>query len=348
MDFDAKLIPLHRHPLGFIEAFCSLGARQEELLKGTGISPATFDMQEVYISYNQIHALIRNGIRLCPLPAVGVHVGMRFDWCFWGPVGFAVYCSPSLKDAAEAFKRYMVTAQPFYTMVASQPNAYLDADNRVVEPLDYPTADDRDPMVRQFIHEFRLAVSLRIWDMCGNKSVDDPSIHVRLTTPKPEDTSLYDSLPCTSITFDCDESSISGQIDFAFKRFRLLRLRTFERLVRQCERELSRMPAHVTFADRVRWHIRAHFKPDINLEQVATQLSMTPRSLTRRLAGENASFRRILHEVRMEIASHQLRFSRLSVEDVSEITGFSCASSLRRAMKNWTGTTISQIREAVA
>lgn len=47
----------------------------------------------------------------------------------------------------------------------------------------------------------------------------------------------------------------------------------------------------------------------------------------------------------MEIATHQLRSSALSVDEVAEIVGFSCASSLRRAMKKWSGTTISNIRE---
>ncbi|WP_148862117.1 AraC family transcriptional regulator [Marinobacter fonticola] len=345
MNFDSKLIPLHRHPLGFIEAFCTLGANQNDLLRGTGISPALFDMQDVCVSYNQLHALIGNGIRLLPRPGLGLQVGMNFDWSFWGPVGFVVHCSTNLKDAAEAFRRYMVTAQPYYTMAASHPNSYLDADNRIVEPLDYPTAEDGNPVMRAFIREFRLAISLRIWDLCGNKTVEDPSVHVRLSIPEPEDAEPYSALPCSSITFGCEESTISGQLEFVFKRFRRLRQRTFERIVKQCERELSRMPSHVTFADRVRWHIRAHFKPEITLDQVAMQMSMTPRSMTRRLANENASFRKILHEVRMELASHQLRFSRLSVEDVSELTGFSCASSLRRAVKNWTGATISQIRE---
>jgi AraC-like DNA-binding protein len=101
----------------------------------------------------------------------------------------------------------------------------------------------------------------------------------------------------------------------------------------------------ITFTDRVRWHIRSHFNPAIDLEQVAQGMQMPPRSLTRRLAAEKTSFRKLLHSVRMEIATHQLRSSGLSVDEVAEIVGFSCASSLRRAMKKWAGTTISHIRE---
>ncbi|WP_250460990.1 AraC family transcriptional regulator [Microbulbifer litoralis] len=346
MNLDSALVPLHRHPLGFIEAFCNLGARQQDLLDGTGISPAMFGMQRACISYRQLQRLFHNGIHLCPQPDLGLAVGMQFDWSFWGPVGFTVYCSPSLRHAGEAFRRYMVTAQPYFATHAAEPNSYLDADNRVVEPIDYTTGSDEEPVLRDFIREFRLAITLRIWDLCGNKSVADPSVRVRIAAPSPAEYSYYDALPCDSLTFGCDSNSISAHADYVFQPFRPLRRRTFDSILRLCERELARVPAAVTFADRVRWHIRAHFRPDLDLKAVAAQLQLTPRSLSRRLAREEESFRDLLHRVRMEIASHHLCHSQLPVEQVAEIAGFSCASSLRRAVKNWSGLTIGQIRDS--
>ena len=79
----------------------------------------------------------------------------------------------------------MVTSQPYFSAHAARPNAYMDADSRIVEPIDYTTGSDDDPPMRTFIREWRLAVTLRVWDLCGNKSVADPSIHVRLDFPKP-------------------------------------------------------------------------------------------------------------------------------------------------------------------
>ena len=93
-------------------------------------------------------------------------------------------------------------------------------------------------------------------------------------------------------------------MDYVLKRFRPLRKRAYERIVRECEEELARTPQQVGFSDRVRWHIRGHFRPNLDLNTVARELRMTPRSLSRRLAMEDTSFRRLLHEVRMEIASH--------------------------------------------
>lgn len=344
MDFDARLIPLHRIPLGFIEVFSELGASQSALLKGTGISPTMFEMQESRISYNQWRTLLVNGVRECPHPQLGLQVGLKLHWSFWGPVGLMVECSPSLKDIAESFRRYMVTVQPFYALHASRPNSYLDKGKRVVEPINYATSQDADPVLKDFLRQFRLATTLRLWDQCGNKSVADPDIHVRLNLPTPSSYEFYQKLPCQSLTFGCKDSTISGSIDLVFKRFHSLRLRTYERLQRECEQELDRFSERFSFAERVRWHMRSHFAPDLELNQVAEQLQIAPRNLSRRLSADGETFRTLLHEIRMEIALHHLRNSGLAVEEIADYTGFSCASSLRRAVKNWSGKTANDLR----
>lgn len=346
MGLDTRVIPLHRHPLGFIEAFTQMGVDLDDLLCGTGISPRMFEMQGTRISYRQQQKLIRNGIALSPEPGAGLRVGLSFDWSFWGPVGFVVHCSPSLKAAGEALKRYIVSSQPYYALLIARPNTYLDVDLRVVEPLDYPTVVDGDPDLQIFLHEFRLAITVRMWDLCGNKQVADPHIHVELDYPPPAYADCFEQLPCTSLRFDAGGSRVSGSAELVFEPFRPYRKRTYERLIQQCEQELEDVPVCITWCDRVRWHIRAHFNRGISLEQVAEGMQMSSRALARRLAAEDATFRQLLHAVRMEMASHQLRSSDLSVDAVSEMLGFSCASSLRRALKNWSGNTISHIKAA--
>lgn len=345
MDFNARVIPLHLNPLGFIEVFTRHGAELHDLLRGTGISPAMFDMQDIRISYMQQQALIRNGLNLCRTPGLGLITGLEMDWCFWGPLGYIIHSSPSLKEAGESFRRYMVIAQPYYTVMVAKPTTYFDARHRLVDPLEYPSDDIFDEDIRLFTLEFRVAVTSRLWAICGNQDVDDTSVHVTLGYPEPGHSELYSRLPCESVAFGADETAISAAVPYVVKPFRKLRTRAFRRLIQQCEQELNQGPLNISFTDRVRWHIRAHFTPNIDLDRVAAGMQMPPRSLTRRLASEDTSFRKLLHSVRMEIATHQLRSSGLSVDEVADIVGFSCASSLRRAMKKWAGTTISNLRE---
>ncbi|MFL1404482.1 helix-turn-helix domain-containing protein [Marinobacter sp. M1N3S26] len=345
MDFNARVIPLHLHPLGFIEIFVRHGASLSDLLKGTGISPAMFDMQDIRISYLQQQTLVRNGIQHCRKPGLGLITGMEMDWSFWGTLGYTIHSSPSLKEAGEAFRRYLVIAQPYYALMVSRPTTYIDCNRRVVDPLDYATDEVYEEDVRMFTLEFRVAMAARLWTLCGNPDARDTDVHVTLDYPEPAHVDLYSELPCKSVTFGTDRTAISADYNYVIKPFRPYRRRAYRKLIQQCEQELNQAPVDITFTDRVRWHIRSHFNPSIDLEQVAQGMQMPPRSLTRRLAAEKTSFRKLLHSVRMEIATHQLRSSGLSVDEVADIVGFSCASSLRRAMKKWSGTTISHIRE---
>lgn len=344
MDLDSKMVPLNRHPLGFIECFTQLGANLHDILAGTGIVPALLNRRDSRISYRQQKQLLANGLRHCPPEGLGLRVGLMYDWSFWGPAGYMVYCSPSLKAVGEAIKHYVVASQPLYVALSSRPNSFMDSNQRIVEPLDYPIATGGGPELIRFAHEFRLAITCRLWDMCGNKAVDDPRVHVQLGYAEPSYSELFQQLPCTSIMFNCPASQISAHAAFVLQPFRLFRKQAFQALVQQCEEELNRGPVPIPFPDRVRWHMRAHFNRKINLDSVSSAMQMTPRSLSRRLAAEGVSFRQLLHSVRMELAAHHLRASNLSVDEVSDMLGFSCASSLRRAVKNWSGNTISGIR----
>lgn len=337
MDPHAKLIPLRLHPMGFIEAFTELGIDLNALLRGTDIHPRLFDQKDAKISYAQQRVLIQNGIDLAREPGLGLLVGKRFDWSFHGTVGGVIHCSPSLREAGEAFNRYLAIAQPFYAMSPRPPLGYIHEKDLLIYPLRCLPTGQRDQAIARFELECTLANTLRFWDICGNKSVDDASVHVSLNYPEPEYVHLFRDLPCTSIRFGCESSHIAADKQFVIKPFRLMRKHAFDWIVEQCEEELRRTNLETTYTDRVRWHVYKNFNKQVAIESVAEILHLTPRTLTRRLAQEDTTFRNILNDVRMEIISFHLRHSKLSIDEIAELMGFSCASSLRRAVRNWSG-----------
>ncbi|MFC4312818.1 AraC family transcriptional regulator ligand-binding domain-containing protein [Steroidobacter flavus] len=337
MDADAAVIPLQLHPLGFIEAFTQLGANLTALLRGTGISHAMLDDPRARISYAQQARLIGNGLARCRQPGLGLIVGQMFDWSYYGTVGGVVQCSPSLRAAGEAFQRYLMIAQPWYAFRGRRPTTYLDLDGMIVCPLHCFPAGEASAPLRQFEGEFRLATQLRLWDSCGNKAAPDTSIHVCLSHGEPRHVHLYHALPCSSIRFDCARSYIAAHRHFVLEPFRPFRRRAFDRIIQRCEQELNESQVEPSYRAKVRWHVFAGFNKRPPLKEIASMLSVTPRALTRRLASEGATFRGIAHEVRMELTAHHLRCSHLSVDQIAELMGFSCASSLRRAIRNWSG-----------
>lgn len=324
--------------MGFIEAFTQLGVGVDSLLADTGIDVAMLEDSNAKISYRQQQALVQNGIQRYGKSGVGLLVGQLFDWNYYGTVGYVVQCSPSLYAATEALARYLMIAQPYYAMHPRRPDTYIDENDQVlIELQPYPYFDQTDPVMLQFQMEFRLALTLRVWDLCGNKSVPDPSVRVCLNYPKPPHAALYDSLPCASIQFGGDRSYVAAHHQFVTKPFRPMRRHAFKNLMKICEEELRNAKLETTYTAKVRWHVHSRFNNQVTIEEVAALLQIGQRSLERKLADENTTFRDIVQDVRMELAAYHLRCSKLGVDQIAALMGFSSASSLRRAIRNWSG-----------
>jgi AraC-like DNA-binding protein len=69
--------------------------------------------------------------------------------------------------------------------------------------------------------------------------------------------------------------------------------------------------------------------------RVRTRLS--PRSLRRRLAAENISYRELLDETRRALAEEMLADTRLSVAEIAELLGYAETVSFTHAFRRWTG-----------
>lgn len=80
------------------------------------------------------------------------------------------------------------------------------------------------------------------------------------------------------------------------------------------------------------------------VEQIASILSMHPRTLNRRLKDLNTSFRELVGEIRYEIAKQMLRDEAISILKVSNILAYADASEFTRAFKRWSGMTPSAWR----
>ena len=349
MDLNSKVIPLHLHPLGFIESFTRFGASIDSLLEDSQINRNMIDSHDIKISYHQFNNLIRSGVRQCDIAGIGYLIGQDMDWSFQGTMGSVVYCSPSMKHAFDAYFRFLCIAQPFHATRLHEKSFFVDPDDMVVEHILTLGPEVGDQIIKDFELEFNLAIALRLAKLCGNKSAKDSAVRVCLEYPEPKHANVYRSLPGSIIHFGCERSTVAAHVDFIIKPWREFRQAAYDRTIMQCEEELRCSNIGVSLTSKVRWLISTNYlHRRVSLENISAQLHMTPRSLTRKLTNENTSFRTLYHQVRMEMASQHLKYSKLSTEAIARLMRFSNISSLRRAIKNWSGSTISAFRESSA
>lgn len=84
-----------------------------------------------------------------------------------------------------------------------------------------------------------------------------------------------------------------------------------------------------------------------DLQAVAGALSISPRTLRRRLQDEGYSFQQVKKLAREQQAKYYLTNSNMSLSEIAFATGYTELSSFVRAFKNWTGKTPNEFRASV-
>ncbi|OED47902.1 AraC family transcriptional regulator [Rhodobacteraceae bacterium (ex Bugula neritina AB1)] len=134
--------------------------------------------------------------------------------------------------------------------------------------------------------------------------------------------------PCSSISFEAGSLGLPGRRSNA-------ELNTF----------LARAPRDWIFTGfrehtqslKVREFLYRSSWENCHLAETAQALSVTPRTLMRRLDAEETSFQAIKDGLRRDLAIRDLQSGLKSIEEISQDTGFSSAANFHRAFRRWTG-----------
>lgn len=84
-----------------------------------------------------------------------------------------------------------------------------------------------------------------------------------------------------------------------------------------------------------------------SMDEVASRLAMSKRTLQRKLKDEGCNFKDILQNVREDLANHYLSSSELSHGEISYLLGFNDTNSFIRAYSSWTGQPPGQFRSSL-
>jgi len=120
-----------------------------------------------------------------------------------------------------------------------------------------------------------------------------------------------------------------------------LQILTYEEYV-----TLARIPYCEGISNRVvnALHLRVGHT-DLSVEQIASDLGLTKRTLQRRLQQQNTNFAELRDDIRFHYAIKYLINDRMSVDIVSKALDFSDRTSFTNAFKRWTGLSPSVFRK---
>ncbi|PSK30671.1 hypothetical protein C6575_14460 [Nocardia seriolae] len=152
------------------------------------------------------------------------------------------------------------------------------------------------------------------------------------------DTSRIDfASPCAEITF-----LDAGPLPTGSDPYLGAMLRDHAHLLLTASRSAPdwRETLHDTITDALR-------TGDPSLDAAARRLTMSPRTLQRRLQAMGTNWRQEVESVRHQHALHLIRHSDLPVQSVAARLGYTDARTLRRALRRWTGHTATDFRRTL-
>lgn len=305
----------------------SLGFDRQACLKGTGILLSELESAEARMSLQQELSFYRNALHLSDDPTVGLKLGEAYAVPRYGLFGYALLSAATFRHALSLAENFGQLTFSFFSFRfgAKGGQAWFSlCDPPALEPELVALYLDRDLSAARVHFSEVLG-----WPFHPQEVHFSHDGHGRRRIYRDHfNCELVFGAECGQFVFD------STILDQPLPQSDPGSSRHFQQ---QCQMLIAKLSAQGHFVDDVRMLLLARpgYFPDI--DYVAEKMGMSTRTLLRRLKQEGTTFRQLLDEVRFGLAKEYLSNSRLPMEEISNLLGYSEAGNFSHAFRRWSG-----------
>lgn len=308
------------------------GIARRDLLQGTGLEGRAANDLSGGITESQHLILMRNALRLSADPGLGLVLGFNRHISTLESYGFAIMCCDTYGQAIQVGCEYQSTLGRFSGRWLHL-SMHLEGQEAVLEIDFEPVLGD----LMTFAVEDMLGsiVSGTRW-VTGQAL---PLREIRCAYPQPTHAQAYAHYFSCPVIFNSKHTQVRFDAAFLNTPLPMASSNVVRIHLEQCKKRLLQDGPSVQdrWVHQIRLHISQTVSENPSLEDCAAALSMSPRTLRRKLQQCGLSYQKILDEVRLNLACSYLHNTRLSVEAIAERVGFGEPTSFTRAFKRWTG-----------
>ena len=309
-----------------------------DALKDVHLSPTQLRSPKIRMSLNQIIQCYRNAIRLSLDPFFAYHTGLHFHISTYGMYGFAILSSTDFRQAARFAEQYhqLVTAEADIKFKEEADYAAW-----AVEPAPLPSIDAE---LYKFIVELNFGAIVSLSRDVMGQAFIPRELHV--TYGAAADTkSAADVFGCPFL-FGYTENALVLDKKWIDEPAELGNEIAYREVLKLCDQLLEEMRIKIGIAGTVRKSLLVNLAQPTSFDAVARGLKMSTSTLKRRLREEGTSYRKVVDELRTQVAIKYLRDTELTVEDIASGLGFRDATNFRHAFRRWTKKTPGEFRRA--
>ena len=322
-----------------VDALNVEGVPRARALEGLDLSEADLRSPETRVSLDQVVRCCSNAEQLSEKPHFGFLAGLRFHVSTYGLYGFAILCCPTFREGMNFAIKYRQLETPITHF------DFREAEGSGIWTFVPIALPEINGALYRFIVELHLGICLSL-----HRNSMGPSFALRelrlAYAPGPHDAELKNLIGCPTL-FDQRENALVYDARWLDRAPEFGNALTFKEMRKLCDRLLEEMQLREGVAGEVRGVILSNLARATSLETVAVGLNIPIRTLKRKLQDEGTNFRKIVDQLRMELAIRYLRDTDLTVEEIAATCGFSDAANFRHAFRRWTNATPNSFRRAV-
>ncbi|MCB1646281.1 MAG: AraC family transcriptional regulator [Pseudomonadales bacterium] len=300
------------------------GYSLDEILNGTGLAAQDLENPDLRVSYRQRIRQLENAIHLTNDPGYWLDYPREISISDYGLLGYAMMSSATLEQAIQIAVKYHKMAGALFDLgfAVEGKSAVLRLEHLLTGGL----------VGQYLVEELFISITPLIALLMG-KEFQPQEIHFGFSRPDYGDRYKH-AFKC-DILFDRPHSEYRFDAELLNQPLAEADSNTARICEESCRKILNQMEIEEDIVSRI-CHLLLSTPGEFpKLDAIAAKLSIGTRTLRRRLKSLGTSYQKILDDVKKELAIEYLQTTNLSVQEISDLLGYSEVTNFRRAFVKW-------------
>lgn len=319
-----------------VDTLTELGHDPAQLLALVAQGPALLTSEARLLTLSEVEALVSRAVTLEDTDDLGLRVGQRLQVMSHGSLSVAALTAPTTGAALETVVEFFQLLMPLFSLAVHR---YGEATG-VRLSVRWPLA----PEVERF-HTATMSGSIYAQFQFLLGGALPPGVELDARHPRPQGLPAWVDDVGVKLHFGADHYEIRLPTSALTLPMPLADVRSHELARQRCQELLDARPDPSRLSDAVARLLSERGPPFLSLEETARALSLSSRSLRRRLESEGSSFRSVLEEVRLSLADDWLGDPQRTITEIGISLGFTDTSNFSRAYRRARGLSPAKARE---
>ena len=303
------------------------GASLQALCQRMGIDPHLLTEAEKHMDWEAAADFWVPAVEMTGDEQLGLHIGQHIGATAFGMLGYLSQSCHTLEDALMAIVKFNTTISSIFKYKLEFSEGLVHV---AFEPL--PLYEKKYPeSARQAVDVSATSFAMQMSRLTG-KNMRPVSVEFTYSKRAPQE---YERVLHAPVKFNAQRNAVTitrEQYVTPIMSYDKSLFALFNAMLVKKQNALSN---ENTLPEKIRSLLLFDFNGQVPaLEIMASHLSMTPRTLQRKLTDEGTSYRALSHQLRKELATEMLN-TNLKKQEIASLLGYTDDSTLRRQVKTW-------------